>query len=99
LLVEALFLDPDHPRANLKPELKAWNQTYHAEALAQLAVWPAGKAALRQDPSVREGLEVVAKAGLTEEAQQHAQSALLALSDTKLIKTEGQKHVMLSCEH
>ena len=43
-------------------------------------------------------LEAVARSGLTEDAQQHAESALLALSDTELVRTEGQKHVMLSCE-
>jgi hypothetical protein len=42
----------------------------------------------------------VAEAGLTDEAQQHAESALLALSDTELVKIEeGQKHVMLSCAY
>eukprot|EP01043_Picozoa_sp_COSAG02_P069996 COSAG02_NODE_12222_length_1577_cov_1.075051_3_plen_102_part_00 len=84
----------------MKEDLKAWCQTTHAECLAQIAVFePDGKDALRQDPSVREALEAVAKAGLTEEAQQHAQSALLALGDTALVKTEGQKHVMLSCKY
>jgi hypothetical protein len=84
----------------MKEELKAWCQTTHAECLAQIAVFkPDGRHALRQDPSVREALEVVAKSGLTGEAQQHAQSALLALSDTELVSTDGQKHVMLSCEY
>eukprot|EP01046_Picozoa_sp_COSAG06_P091354 COSAG06_NODE_37637_length_432_cov_28.090090_2_plen_56_part_01 len=56
----------------MKDELKAWCQTTHAECLAQIAVFkPDGRDALRQDPSVREALEAVAKAGLTEEAQQH----------------------------
>ena len=83
----------------MKEDLKAWCQTTHAECLAQIAVFqPHGRDVLRQDPSVRDALEAVAKAGLTEEAQQHAQSALLALSDTELVQTEGQKHVMLSCE-
>jgi hypothetical protein len=84
----------------MKEDLKAWCQTTHAECLAQIAVFqPHGRDVLRQDPSVRDALEAVAKAGLTEEAQQHAQSALLALSDTELVQTEGQKHVMLSCEY
>jgi nucleotide-binding universal stress UspA family protein len=83
----------------MKDELKAWCQTTHAECLAQIAVFkPDGRDALRQDQSVREALEAVAESGLTKEAQQHAESALLALSDTELVQTEGQKHVMLSCE-
>ena len=41
-LVDALLLDPEHPRAGMKSELKAWCQQYHAEALAQLAMHPEG---------------------------------------------------------
>ena len=98
-LVDALLLDPAHPRAGMKPELKAWCQTTHAECLAQMAVFkPDGREALRQDPSVRDALRRVAKSGLSDEAKHNAESALLALSDTELVKIEeGQKHVMLSC--
>jgi len=67
--------------------------------LAQLAVVPEGREALRRDPSVHGALQSVAEAGLSEFARNHAQSALLALSDNQLhATTEGQKHVMLSCE-
>ena len=34
-LVDALLLDPAHPRAGMKPELKEWCQTTHAECIAQ----------------------------------------------------------------
>ena len=82
----------------MKEDLKAWCQTTHAECLAQIAVFePDGRDALRQDPSVRETLEAVAKAGLTEEAQQHAESALLpdaliklcCLSRVHVMQTNG----------
>ena len=98
-LVDALLLDPAHPRAGMKGELKAWCQTTHAECLAQIAVFqPDGREALMQDPSVRDALRCVAESGLTDEARHYAESALLALSDTELVKIEeGQKHVMLSC--
>ena len=98
-LVDALLLDPAHPRAGMKPEHKAWCQTTHAECIAQIAVFlPDGREALRQDPSVRDALRCVAESGLTDEARHYAESALLALSDTELVKIEeGQKHVMLSC--
>jgi hypothetical protein len=98
-LVDALLLDPAHPRAGMELELKAWCQTTHAECLAQIAVFkPDGREALRQDPSVRDALRCVAESGLTDEARHHAESALLALSDTELVKIEeGQNHVMLSC--
>ena len=95
-LVDALLLDPDHPRAGMKPELKTWCQEHHAECLAQLAVFEAAREPLRQDPSVIPVLEAVAEAGLSAEARQYAQAALLALSGKELHAIQGQKHVMLS---
>ena len=83
----------------MKPELKSWCQMHHAECLAQLAVFEPAREPLRQDPSVIPSLEAVAEAGLIAEARQFAQAALLALSDKELHhETEGQMHVMLSCE-
>jgi predicted class III extradiol MEMO1 family dioxygenase len=99
-LVDALLLDPSHPRADMKPELKSWCQTHHTECLAQLAVYRPAQEALRQDASVIPALEAVAEGGLSAEARQFAEAALLALSDKELhVDAEGQKHVMLSCEH
>ena len=96
-LVDALLLDPAHPRAGLKPELKAWCQEHHAECLAQLAVFEPAHDALRQDPSVLPALEAVAEAGLSAEARRFAQAALLALSDKEMhADAEGEKHIMLS---
>ena len=44
-------------------------------------------------------LQAVAEHGLSNEAQQHALAALLALSDTEIVKSAaGQKHIMLSCK-
>ena len=61
-LVDALLLDPDHPRAGMKQELKSWCQEHHVECLAQLAVFEPAREALRQDPSVIPALEAVAEA-------------------------------------
>ena len=98
-LVDALLLDPAHPRAEAAPEQKAWCQMTHCSCLAQLAAAPEGREALSRDPSVRDALRSVAEVGLCEEARQHAESALRALSDRQLrVATESQKHVMLSCE-
>ena len=33
-VVDALLLEADHPRADMKPELKSWCQQHHAECLA-----------------------------------------------------------------
>ena len=84
-LISALFLDPDHPRADLNDDVKAWNQKMHCECLAQLAVFPAGREALRQNPSVRPALEAVAARGMSAEAREFAEGALMALSDKELV--------------
>ena len=96
-LVDALLLDPDHPRAGMKQELKSWCQAHHAECLAQLAVFEPAREPLRKDPSVIPALEAVAEGGLSAEARQYAQAALLALSDKELhVHVDGQQHIMLS---
>ena len=83
----------------MKEALKEWCQTAHTECLAQLAVFKPAREALLQDGSVVPALEAVAQAGLSEAARELAAAALAALSDKKLmLVTEGQKHVMLSCE-
>ena len=99
-LVDALLLDPDHPRAGMKEDLRIWCQTHHAECLAQLAMYEPAREALRQDPSVTPALEEVADTGLSAEARQFAQAALLALSDKEMhaggMHAAGEKHIMLS---
>ena len=97
-VVDALLLDADHPRADMKPELKSWCQQHHAECLAQLAMFEPACQALHANPSVIPALEAVAEGGLSGEARQFAEAALLALSEKELhADAEGQKHVMLSC--
>eukprot|EP01043_Picozoa_sp_COSAG02_P041955 COSAG02_NODE_3525_length_6615_cov_2.025629_8_plen_462_part_00 len=96
-LVDALLLDPGHPRADMKAELKVWCQLHHIEALAQLAVHDASREALLRDGSVVPALQEVAETGLSEDARELAAAALTALSDKELeMVSEGQKHVMLS---
>ena len=96
-LINGLFLDPDHPRADLKDEITLWNQETHVECLAQLALFPPGRDALLQNPAVSEALVAVAQQGMSEQARDYAQAALMALSGDELqMRTEGQKHLMLS---
>ena len=96
-LVDALLLDPEHPRAGMKDELKAWCQQHHCEALAQLAVHDGSREALLGDATVVAALEAVHQSGLSDRARELAAAALSALSDRQLaMATEGQKHVMLS---
>ena len=98
-LVDALLLEPTHPRASMAEEQRSWCQTYHIECIAQLAMFEPAAEALRQDASVIPALQRVADSGLTSEARLFAEAALLALSDRELCApTKGDKHVMLSCE-
>ena len=96
-LVDALLLDPDHPRAGMKEENKTWCQQHHTECLAQLAVFGPAREALLQDSSVIPALQAVADAGMSAEARELAGAALQALSDKEMVMmVEGQKHIMLS---
>lgn len=80
-------------------QLKVWCQEHHSEAIAQLAVHEDSREALLRDSSVVPALEMVEKDGFSEKAREIAAAALAALSDKKMVMlTEGQKHVMLSCE-
>ena len=95
----ALDQDPEHPRAGMKEDLKAWCQQHHCEALAQLAVHEGSREMLLRDGSVVPALESVAASGLTQAARELAAAALSALSEKKLVMVaEGQKHIMLSCK-
>ena len=102
LLLSGLMLNEDHPRAGLPLETRGWLQSMHTECLCQIALYPAGRRALLQNPSICEALQVVAASGLTDESRNLASSALLALSDRDLKrmagKGEGSRpgHVMLS---
>ena len=99
-LISGLFLGgTNHPRGNLNDEIKAWNQQMHAECFAQLALFAPGRDALRENSAACEALQVVAESGLSAKAREFAEAALLAISDRQLqVRSEGQKHVMLSCE-
>ena len=93
-LISGLFLDPDHPRADLKNEIKLWNQQTHAECLAQLALYPPGRDALLEHPAVNEALMAVTERGMSEEACEFAKAALKSLRGDKLqMRTQGDKHV------
>ena len=104
-LTLGLFVDPEHPQLLNSPpplvapaETQAIYQRNYSEALQQLALFPAGREALLQEASVLKALEEVADAGMTPEAQAHAQGALLALSDKQIVPdcSDAPQHVMLS---
>ena len=72
-----------------------------AKAIEQLAVYPPGREALLHDPSVTDALQEVADKGWTDEAQEHAAGALMALSDQHPVIGMGvdldERHLMMSC--
>ena len=93
-LICGLFLEPDHPRADLKDEIKLWNQQTHTECLAQLALYPPGRDALLENPAVSEALMAVTETGMSEEACELAKAALKSLRGDELQgRTEGDKHM------
>ena len=96
-LISGLFLDIDHPRANLTDEIKAWNQQMHAECFAQIAMYDPGRSVLLENPAVSEALEAVTERGMSEQARTFAQTALVAMKGEELrMRMEGDTHVMLS---
>ena len=109
-LVSGLFLDPDHPRGLkakeiLGPqahatdlEVQAIFQQNFSEALAQLALFPAGKEALLADESVVPSLEAVVERGMSEEAKEFARNALIGLRGFAEHEAVVAEHVMLSYE-
>lgn len=74
-------------------------QRDYAQAIAQLALYPPGREALLQDPTVVPALQQVVSEGWEEEARQHAESALAALADrqpeARPHLDQDQRHVML----
>ena len=69
-----------------------------AEALAQLALVPAGEEALLADESVVPSLEAVVERGMSEEAKEFARNALIGLRGFAEHEAVVAEHVMLSYE-
>ena len=64
-------------------------------------MFPPGREALLQDPTVAEALQQVVAEGWTDEARLSAESALAAMSDRQPdaeAVDPDQRHVMMSCE-
>ena len=101
VLVDSMFLDPDHPRrvqADFDSVAPAVQRDF-AEALQQLSTFPPGRDALLQDSSVAEALCEVAENGLTKDSQKCAAGALQALGvieRAQHVVDEGSGHIMIS---
>ena len=110
-LLDALFLDREHPRMNtdqdapiqaLEEPLRAGIQRDSAECLLQLALVEPGKELLEQHPDKPlEALRALADSGaLMEEARLAASGALVALegpTQEQAPATGGEKHIVVSC--
>ena len=107
-LLDALFLDPEHPRMNtdekapikaLDEPLRAGIQRDGAECLLQLALVEAGKELLERHPEALEALRALAGgAALNQETRLAASGALVAMDGLAQASAPGgEKHIVMSC--
>ena len=100
-LLDALFLDPEHPRKDMDEKLRAGIQRDGAECFLQLALFEPGKELLEQHAEALDALRaLVDGAALTEEARLSASSALVAVDGPASGSGPDpgdEKHVMVSC--
>ena len=101
-LLDALFLDPEHPRKDMDEPLRAGIQRDGAECLLQLALFEPGKEMLEQHPEALDALQaLVDGAALQEEARLAAAGALAAVEGPAGPGPDpspgDEKHVMMSC--
>ena len=108
LLILGMFIAPDHPmgqdpRAPQRPTPTAMQAIYqrnYTEAVYQLALFQPGREALEGQADIVAALEEVAARGLTAEAREYANGALVALGKKELYPhvadLERAKHIMLS---
>ena len=100
-LLDALFLDPEHPRKDMDERLRVGIQRDGAECFLQLALFEPGKELLEQHAEALDALRALADgSALTDEARLSASSALAAVEGPAPgpNPTPGdEKHVMVSC--
>ena len=100
-LLDALFLDPEHPRKDMDQTLRAGIQCDGAECFLQLALYEPGKQLLEQHPEALDALRaLVDGAALVEETRLAASSALAAMEGMapgQALALGDEKHVMMSC--
>ena len=101
-LLDALFLDPEHPRKDMDETLRAGIQCDGAECFLQLALLEPGRELLEQHPEALDAMQaLVDGAALQEEARLAAAGALAAVEGLAPgpVPTPGdQKHIMMSCK-
>ena len=98
-LLDAVFLDPEHPRKDMDEALRAGIQCDGAECFLQLALFEPGKELLERHPEALDALRALADgSALTEEARLAASGALVAVERQEQARTVGgEKHIVVSC--
>ena len=80
LLMDGLFLDPDHPRKDADDSEKVPLQTDACGCFLQLAVFEPGRELLQSDPAAMDALRALADGkAMTEEGKLSAHNALVAI--------------------
>ena len=100
-LLDALFLDPEHPRKDMDEKLRVGIQRDGAECFLQLALFDPGRELLEQHPEALDALRALAGRGaLMEKARLAASGALVALEDSaqgQARTPDGEKPIVVSC--
>ena len=98
-LLDALFLDPEHPRKDMDEALRAGIQRDGAECFLQLALFEQGKELLGRHPEALEALRALVGGGaLTVQARRAASGALVAMEGPGHARAPGgEKHIVVSC--
>ena len=100
-LLDAVFLDPEHPRKDMDEALRAGIQRDGAECLLQLALVEPGKELLERHPEALEALRALAGgAALNQETRLAASGALVAVEGPPQRQAPapgGEKHIVVSC--
>eukprot|EP01050_Picozoa_sp_SAG11_P010949 SAG11_NODE_1128_length_5762_cov_2.633763_1_plen_194_part_00 len=99
-VLDALFLEPDHPRKDMDESVRARIQCDGAECFLQLALFEPGKVLLVQHNEALDALRALVSGGaLSEEVKLCASSALAAMEGPSghAPTPGGEKHIMMSC--
>ena len=93
-LLDALFLDPEHPRKDMEEALRAGIQRDGAECLLQLALVEAGKELLERHPEALEALRALAdREAPVNTIVAHSSGTSITTTATVTFNTAGGKSV------
>ena len=97
-LIDGLMLDPEHPRKDTGEAIKTAVQRDFAECVQQIALFPPGCEALKENEAVLQALLTLKDKAWSEEAKICAEGALRALIPPERQDDIEALHIMMSCE-